>query len=137
MMRKPDWDKHLLNWFRENENRPFCWGSFDCALAAAEAIEVQTGIDQAADVRGRYTSAKGALTIIKKAGFADLEDLVTDRLGPPLRNPRLAHRGDIVLGKLDNGPTLLVVMGLTAFGPAEDGLQAIPMDRWMKAWRVG
>lgn len=136
MIRLVDWEKRLLAWYRDNEHRPFKWGEFDCALAAAGAVTAVTGADLASDFTGRYQDAKGADRAIHQAGYADLEDLVDDRLGGWICNPYRARRGDIVLGELQNGLTLLVVMGPHAYGPDETGLKSISMDRWRKAWRI-
>jgi len=135
--RRANWERRLIWWCDGNRERPFEWGVFDCALAAADAVELLTGEDPAAEFRGRYRSAKGALTVIKNSGYGSLEGLVTHQIGKPLASPKLAQRGDLVLAELDHGPTLLVCVGAQAFGPGVAGLVPVPMARWTRAWRVG
>lgn len=44
------------------------WGKTDCLLMPADWILAARGIDPAAEYRGMYTSARGALKAIKRAG---------------------------------------------------------------------
>lgn len=46
--------------------RPFAWGAHDCALLVADAAEALTGVDPAADLRGRYSSEGGAHRLLMR-----------------------------------------------------------------------
>lgn len=112
----------------------FAWGQCDCVLFVAGAIEAMTGIDPAADIRGRYKSQAGAGRAIKRTGFADLGELVSSKFDevPPV----FAHRGDVVMA---GGSLGICVGGAALFVGEEDGapgLVARPMMDWERAWRV-
>jgi len=48
--------------------RPFFYGRFDCALFAADWGRELTGLDGAADLRGRYRTALGCARVLKREG---------------------------------------------------------------------
>ena len=62
-------------------NAPFEWGECDCCLFAADVVRDLTGVDYAAEFRGRYSTKIGAARLIKPHG--DLEGFVSSVLGPP------------------------------------------------------
>ena len=45
--RLPDWTARLAGVIRAGEDAPFAWGTFDCCLAAADAMLATTGVDAA------------------------------------------------------------------------------------------
>lgn len=132
-----DWASRLMAWVREHEHRPFAWGRWDCALAAADAVRVLTGDDLAAEFRGRYEDAEGALACLNAAGYTGLDDVATAKLGLPLTSVLRTQRGDLVLGETKFGPALLICIGSTAIGPGEHGWQQVRMAAWHRSWRVG
>jgi hypothetical protein len=73
---------------------PFAWGSADCCLWAADAVLATIGRDPAADLRSRYSSARGALRLLAQHG--GMASLVTARLGP-LIDAADAIDGDVCL----------------------------------------
>jgi hypothetical protein len=73
---------------------PFAWGFRDCALFAADCVEAVTGRDPAADFRGAYLSALGALRIIRAHG--GLAELAAARVGPAIEASS-AIDGDVCL----------------------------------------
>ncbi|WP_260843343.1 DUF6950 family protein [Sedimenticola selenatireducens] len=135
-MRLDGWEKRLMELLQAAHDRPFEWGNHDCALFAAAGVLAITGNDVAADVRGHYSSAKGALKVLKTLGMADLESATTHLLGNPV-DTRLAGRGDVVLVETANGPTLAICAGIYAFAPGEKGSIAMARHAWRNAWKVG
>lgn len=96
MKRFQDWEDRLRTYLDRVEWEPFAWGSHDCALFAADCVRVQTGIDPAADFRGRYDDARGAALALREHGAGTLLKTVTQWLG----KPTCVHhtkRGDIVM----------------------------------------
>ncbi len=92
-MRAEGWES-LLAEYLENPH-PFQWGTNDCVLFAAEWVRLCTGIDHAAGVRGKYSTAKGAKIKMTRAGFPDAAAVADARLvSKPVG---FAQRGDIVL----------------------------------------
>ena len=59
IQRLADWETRLVHWLQQAADTPFQWGEFDCALAAADALTVQTGHDFARFWRGQYTTGQG------------------------------------------------------------------------------
>jgi len=133
--RNDDWDIQLFNFIQDSQNTPFKWGEHDCALFTANAILAMTGEDLANDVRGRYTTFKGSLKVLKKLGKADLGQVVSAKLGAS-KLALLAKRGDVVLVNTNSTTALGMVAGLVALVPGKEGLEPIKMDDWIKAWTV-
>jgi len=134
-VRRQDWPLRLLAWLDGVLTRPFVYGEYDCALAAADAVAAMTGVDYSVEFRGAYFSKRNAAKLL--AGRGGLGELVTQALGPPLDSPKLAQRGDVVLvDSGGEGPALAVVMGADAVAPGPHAAVLVPMARWQKAWRV-
>jgi hypothetical protein len=90
------WRTALFAVVTDAMGRPFKWGSNDCVTFAAGCIQAQIGIDRLAAYRGKYTTAAGALRVIKQAGHASLLDMLKAELGEPMDLPK-AHVGDVAL----------------------------------------
>lgn len=58
----------LAEFIAATRAEPFVWGKNDCALWCASAVAHVTGIDPAADLRGRYASRFECRQIIMDAG---------------------------------------------------------------------
>src|SRR5690606_16299333 len=99
-MRVEGWEAALYGYIAAARRRPFEWGKFDCCLFAADVIRALTGLDPAADLRGRYRTALGAKRIVNREG-GSLAALAERRFAPlgiaPLKGPKFARRGDILL----------------------------------------
>lgn len=129
----------------DRARRPFAWGVHDCALFAADGIEVITGMDIAADFRGKYSDEAGAMEAIKAISggetIADAAAWCAAKHGlAELKHPRCAQRGDLVIYR--DAKTEQLVSGLVhlngrhivAAGPA--GLLRIPITEVLRAWHV-
>lgn len=124
----------------ERRRMAFRWGVHDCCMFAAEAIRVQTGIDPARNLRGRYATALQAARVVQACG--GLLAIGSAALGEPLRAPLLACSGD--LGMVNSrGPdgepvqVLAVCIGEWWQVPVADGLALRPLSDGLMAWRVG
>lgn len=143
LARLPKWDTVLFPQFlAASKDKPFAWGSFDCALSAAAGIEAITGVDVAADFRGKYTTEAGALATIKDvcggSTVADAAEFVANKFGmKQWPGPLFAQRGDLVVC---NAPTGQVVAGLVHLSGkhvvvvGEGGLYRLPIKSVVKAW---
>lgn len=132
MNRLPDWRTRLHRYLAGCAKRPLAWGRWDCALHAADAVEVMTGVDLAADMRGRYTTAIGAQRALKRLGYADVVELAEAHL---TASPR-AREGDIVAVQVKDWLALAVMGRGIALGCRPDhGLWPI-YDRPVKAFSV-
>lgn len=140
--RLPDWEERLGLFIAENRDRAFAWGAFDCILMACAAVEAMTGVDPAAEYRGRYDDAKGAALALRELGKGTLVKTIDAVF--PARPLGKAQRGDIVMFRGSAG----ICMG--AFGlfvgeealadavttPQREGLVSIPRALFERAWAV-
>ncbi len=111
---------------------PFEWGVHDCCLWAADCVRSLTGTDHAADVRGTYSDAAGALRVLARLGGVEA---VAARAGAPV-TPLGAAVGDVGLIVLDDRSLLAVCMGAVWLAPGAQGLGAHALQDARKAWRV-
>lgn len=122
-------------------NRPFEWGSWDCALWAAAAIEAMTGHDLAEDLRGQYSSETEAAEILRDIGAGNLYNLARRHLGQPI-HPSAAWRGDVAyfrrsLGICYGPHALFVGHHVLASGEeTPEGLIVVPIDMIERAFKV-
>lgn len=133
--RLPDWEQRLHDYVAALEGSTFSWGTLDCALFAAGAVLAQTGVDLAADFRGRYRTARGSVRALRRFGAGTLEATIAARL--PAIEPAFAQRGDVVMvGGIAGvcvGPRALFV------GEVDGAPGWVSHDRfaWQLAWKVG
>lgn len=137
------WRERLDAWVARSHTTPFQWGVHDCGLNAAAAVEAQTGLDFAAELRGRYDSYETGLALLAELGFADHAALAASVL--PEIAPASARIGDIAA--VDFGPigahgarggvALMVVAGHRIIGPMESGAGNLSLLRASRAFAVG
>lgn len=142
MRRLPDWEQRLADYVASVRERPFEWGAHDCILHGASAIEAMTGVDIAADYRGRYHDRASAAAILKARGRGTLLRTIDDVL--ERRPPSRALRGDLVWFEGSVGVCLGAMAAFVgeeriagcAGLPFRRGLVMIPRHLWTKAWAV-
>jgi len=132
-MRKQNWPHILAMEIEAWRNQPFSWGFNDCAMFAANVVEAMTGIDYAAEFRNKYTTREEAQAMLDEhGGLCSIMDKLFDRI-----NPRLAHRGDVVLIEVDSREFLAVVIDWRCAAPGNDGLLFNNVIDVAKiAWRI-
>ncbi len=134
--RLDDWQARLDAWVAHMHATPFQWGVHDCGLNAASAVEAATGIDFAADMRGRYDSYETGLALLKAKGFDNHADFAASVL--PEIAPAFARIGD--LAAIDfgsHGITLMIVAGQMLIGPMPRGGGSISRLKAFRAFAVG
>lgn len=134
MTRLPDWPARLSELVVRAHTQPFRWGIQDCCLWAADAVQALTGHDPAADLRGRYADAKGALCALQAQGGLMGAG---QRAGVLLAAPAYARDGDIALVHDGRRPMLAVQAGGVWLVAATNGLHALPAGAARMAWGVG
>lgn len=143
LTRKPHWATRDFHAFLSRRCEiPFAWGTNDCALFAADAIEAITGTDIAAAFRGKYSDQAGALATVKEVcGGVSVVDAAAWCAAQyeleELASPLMAQRGDLVVVR--NGENeIAAVVGLTGQVAAmtESGWVQLPMTDVLGAWRV-
>lgn len=122
--RLQDWRSRLAAWLATIAREPFAYGSHDCALFAAGAIEALTGEDAAQDWRGKYSTLQGGLKLLRRSGYADHLHLAKARF-PLTQNPRA---GDLALVPVPDGVALGVVQGALVYVPANVGWGLVPRE---------
>jgi hypothetical protein len=155
MKRFDTWPERLAAFIEARRMMPFCWGKNDCALFACDAALEMTGVDLAADFRGKYHDAVGARLIMRQfikaqwpkdcaaeVAGADYLECVSQTVGWHFELPdistRFARRGDIALFKNANRLMLGVVdlSGCFIVGPGKNELLKAALADARRAWRV-
>jgi hypothetical protein len=135
MARADHWERLLETAVDTARARPFVWGLHDCPTFAFETATILTsGEDVAALWRGRYTTALGGQRVMRRLGWASLEDMGRVLLGEPRPAVLLAQRGDIVLA--DTGLGFGICTGASAVGMAPEGFVAVPLTSCRLAWAI-
>ncbi|MGA2501114.1 MAG: hypothetical protein ABSH20_25535 [Tepidisphaeraceae bacterium] len=136
-----DWQQALYLFCEANAGRRFEWGSWDCCLFVADAIDAMAGVDIAAEFRGRYGTYREALKLTQRlCGNWPLEvvvEKVAAEHGMREVPVALAQRGDMLL--VDNGRR--PVLGIVALNGTEifvigERLRRVPIALARRAWRV-
>lgn len=148
LARQKHWATRAYDSFlRSRAKTPFAWGAHDCALFAADGIQAITGVDIAADFRGKYTTEAGALVAIKAiCGGATVADAAaycagkhglkewTNKKGAP--QPLFARRGDLVVFEAPTGQLVAGLVHLSGciVAAGETGLFRFPISKALRAW---
>ena len=61
----------LAAYLQRQASTPFSRPDHDCCFMAANWVLAATGVDPAADLRGRYTDARGAARLLRRWGGMD------------------------------------------------------------------
>ena len=135
MPRVEHWERLLAAAIDTARARPFVWGIHDCPTFAFETAMILTGgQDTAALWRGRYATALGGARVMRRLGWASLEDMGRALLGEPRPTVLLAQRGDIVLA--DSGLGFGICTGASAVGMAPEGFANVPLTSCRLAWPI-
>lgn len=119
-------------------DRPFAWGSVDCAKVAAFHLR-KLGWKLALSKAGSYSSAMGAAKALKRLGYDTLADLATG-VGLPEIAPARMLLGDIaeIEGNSEIGTVALYAGNGNLFAFHEDhpGLVTFAPNTILRAWSV-
>ena len=133
MARVEHWEHLLAAAIDTARAKPFVWGVHDCPTFAFETRMILTdGDDVAALWRGRYTTALGGERVMRRLGWASLEEMGRALLGEPRQAVLLTQRGDVVLA--DTGLGFGICTGASAVGMAPEGLVTVPLTSCRLAW---
>ncbi len=134
LRRLPDWRARLLTYVANAAQTPFEEGKHDCALFFAGAVDAMTGVDFAAPWRGRYTTTRGGLRVLRRDGFADHVALAAYHL--PGKPPAFLAVGDGAVVETDDGPALGVVQGAQVYILLPHGLGLVPVTAAARGFEV-
>ena len=142
--RSSTWVTQELNQFlADNANAQFVWGTLDCSLFAADAIKAMTGVDIAADFRGKYNDKASAFALIHTltggTTVADAAAYCANKYGlVEWKHPLCAQRGDLVC--VDNGGTIIAgivdLSGKRVACLGESGILRVAISNILCAWHV-
>jgi hypothetical protein len=134
MTRLKDWPSRLAALVAAARARPFEWGTHDCCLWAADAVQALTGRDPAAKWRGTYSTEVGAFRVVLALGGLP----VIAALGGTEIPTALAITGDVGLVRWPDGVVSLGVSGGAGrwLVVGDNGLETL-MDCASRAWGVG
>ena len=134
-MRIEAWSSALNATIAAWRGRTFAWGTDDCVHLAGDCVLAVTGLDPLTDLRGTYTSERGAWRALKRAGYATLAEAVDRRVGNACA-PGFAHRGDLVLFDGIHGLALGVCVGPQVVAITSAGLAFEPRSIAVAAWKL-
>lgn len=133
------WETRLARYIDSRAGAPFRWGSHDCCLFVAGAVEAMTGC---ASLRGdaEYRSAVGAARLLGE--WRGIMELPARHGLAELASVKLAMRGDVVATATATSRSgrELIALGVccgesSAFAGAT-GVTMLPTLRCLRAWRV-
>lgn len=140
LRRFEDWPGALAIFLESRRSTPFEWGRNDCVLFALDGVQAITGLDAAADIRGKYSTALGAAKRMKTLyGHPSLSEAATNfavRWGGQEISTTMAGRGDIVLFRSEARISLGLCVGRYFVGAGVACMISVPMKLAERAWRV-
>lgn len=99
-MRIEGWEQIAIDYIQQSMTAKFEWGQKDCVLFACDLAKAITGKDPAEKIRGKYSSKKTALSLIKKEPIAP-EIVMNDYF--ERIHIGFAQRADIVFRRNEDG----------------------------------
>lgn len=125
MTRKTEgWQGRLAAYIAAHHREPFVYGTQDCALFSFGAVAVMTGLDLAEGRRGRYTTLRGGIRILRSQGYDDHIALAAAHF-PETTTPR---PGDLAVVPTPDGPALGIVQGVLIYALSAAGMSMLPIS---------
>lgn len=132
-----NWPVLLAEFVQSHIHSPFEWGKNDCCLFACDWINLATGIDPAANIRGKYDSALSAARVLGEfGGVQGVAESKCIEHGFPVVNINFSQRGDIVTNLGWTGESLGVCIGAKSAFTGKDGLELYPTLSCVSAWSL-
>lgn len=125
------WEGRLAAHLQAAQEKPFAWGSHDCALWCALWVKECTGEDHLAGREG-YRTARGAARLMKGKGYDSVAGIASAHL--PETPVRLARRGDLLLHP---SGSLGICAGVRGCFLGEEGSFSEMTRLCVRAWKVG
>lgn len=117
MKRRENWRVPFFEAIEAHRPHRFAWGTHDCAILTADAIAAITGVDLAAELRGRYSTREEADELLKAYGYGSTVAILAPRFDEI--PPALAIVGDVAIVPTRWGPATAPVVGseIVVFSP--------------------
>jgi hypothetical protein len=123
--------KVLSDHIRQSRRMPFEWGVSDSVIWLADGVALLTGVDHAAEFRGRYDSCAAGRRLLGKTLLAFVAERF-DRLDHPVR----AEDGDIGVVRQGRDLAFGVFVGAQLYFQTRAGIGIRPRSDAVKAFRV-
>lgn len=141
LKRFENWPELLYGYVESVKDKPFQYGTHDCALFTCNAINIMTGVDLAQPFRGKYKTSRGAYGALKRfsgGGLLETSMKIFGKYNCEVIPHTMAQRGDAILSGI-GGETVLGLIGLDgkAIFSGENGVVANQEAEPIIAWRVG
>lgn len=134
MQRLPDYVSRLFDLIAIKENAAFDYGKNDCTLFGADVVLAQTGIDLAANYRGKYRTRTGGYRILKREGYVSHVNILEKHFEEiPVA---LAQIGDLGVVETETGISIVVILGRIAAGLSESGLVRFDVFECKRAFKL-
>jgi hypothetical protein len=118
-----NWPEALAAYIDRKRNEPFAWGVNDCCLFGADWIQLCTGLDPAATLRGTYDRALSGVRVLENhGGLIGTIQAHMEPLGFKPISQGFAARGDIAVRDCGNGDTMAILIGSSIAYVGKDGL---------------
>ncbi|WP_370274989.1 DUF6950 family protein [Pararhodobacter marinus] len=135
MHKTPGWQNRLVAFLAAAGRERFVPGQHDCALFASGALAAMTGVDLAAPYRGRYTTERGGIRILRKDRYRDHVALAAAHLRARDAGER-ARPGDLAVIATEDGPALGVVQGASVYVLTPARLALVPLAQAVTVFEV-
>lgn len=124
----------LTGYLQDQAGKPFAWGRSDCVTFIADWIEVRTGTDAAANVRGRYDAATAERALTCFGGLARVVGRAMRRSG--FRMTREPKAGDVAVVLFADVLACAIWTGRRWVYRSERGLILSTHGRLVAAWSL-
>jgi hypothetical protein len=120
--------------------RAWVWGQWDCAMACARVLEGALGYDPAARWRGRYSTPRGFMRVLKRDGYVCLQgalaSVAVERRWREIA-PEEAAKGDVGVAEA-RGLQSCVLNWTPGYwlGFRDAGHGFVPSGAIVKAWSI-
>ena len=131
-MKKPTWKQDLIDFVNSVASADLDYGTHDCALFVAGAVDVQTGSNFLAEWVGKYSSRTEGLIQLRRLGFDDHIAIIASEL--PEIPVAFGQEGDIAA----IGDALGIVHGAGVYVLRQpSGIGTVPLTDATRMFRVG
>jgi hypothetical protein len=142
LTRLPNWQSALSVYLVDIARRRFEYGRLDCGLFVADAIQVMTGSDVAAQFRGCYKTRIEAFELIRRVSGRPTMEACAMHLAREYAVYEVsvlrAERGDPVMLRTGRRSSLGIVAmhGTEILTPCKHGILRLPLSLATRAWHI-
>jgi len=128
MGRVDHWESKLVDYVQECSNKPFRWGSHDCATFAKNCVQLITG--SKIDIP-TWKTKKEAIELLREKPLDEYVGEYFEEI-----NINFARRGDVVATMTDEGMALGIFVSPTGVFASRNGICYVAHESLIKAWRI-